>query len=97
MTVRKEMIRLLREEELDALDLSRLLSIREKEVYEHLPHITKTLSARGERLIVEPYQCMQCGYTFKERNRLNRPGRCPRCKEGSIRMATYRIEPGKSR
>lgn len=85
------MIELLREEELDALDLSQILSIREKEVYEHLPHIAKTVAAAGEKLVIHPYVCQNCDYTFKERSRFNRPGRCPRCREGHIRMATYLI------
>lgn len=91
-TLRKRMIELLREEELDALGLSQLLSIREKEVYDHLPHIAKTLAAAGERLVVTPYRCLNCDFTFKERSRFNRPGRCPSCREGHIRMATYRVE-----
>lgn len=90
-TLRQRMIELLKEEELDALELSQLLSIREKEVYEHLPHIARSLKAKGLELVVGPYVCLGCGYTFRERTRLNRPGRCPRCKEGQIRMATYTI------
>lgn len=90
-TVRQDMMALLREEELDALELSQLLSIREKEVYEHLPHIARTLAAHGERLVITPYQCLNCQYVFQQRDRFNRPGRCPRCKEAHIRMATYRI------
>lgn len=81
----------MREEELDALDLSQILSIREKEVYDHLPHIAKSVAATGEKLVVHPYDCMKCGYTFKERSRFNRPGRCPQCREGHIQMATYSI------
>lgn len=85
------MIELLREEELDALALSSLLSVREKEVYEHLPHIARTLASTGEKLIITPYYCLKCDYAFQGRSRFNRPGRCPRCKEGHIRMATYSI------
>lgn len=90
-TIRQRMIELLREEELDAHDLSQMLSIREKEVYEHLPHIVRSLEASGEKLTIHPYTCLTCGYVFRDRTRLNRPGKCPRCKEGSIRMATYEI------
>jgi transcriptional regulator len=90
-TIRQKMIEALRKEELDAHDLSRILSIREKEVYEHLPHIVKSLEAAGEKLTIHPYVCLTCAYVFKDRSRLNRPGKCPRCKEGAIRMATYEI------
>lgn len=91
-TIRKQIIALLKEEELDALELSAILSIREKEVYEHLPHIAKSLQASGEKLKIHPYRCLSCDYVFKKRQRFDRPGRCPRCKEGHIRMATYSID-----
>ncbi len=90
-TIRQKMMELLRKEELDAHDLSQILSRREKEVYEHLPHIVKSLEAVGEKLTVHPYVCQTCEYVFRDRSRLNRPGKCPRCKEGAIRMATYEI------
>lgn len=90
-TLRQRMIALLREEELDALELSSLLSIREKEVYEHLPHIARSLASSGEKLIISPYVCLRCNYSFSGRSRFDRPGRCPRCREGHIRMATYSI------
>lgn len=90
-TLRQRMIALLREGELDAMELSSLLSIREKEVYEHLPHIARTLESTGEKLIITPYSCLKCNYAFAGRARFDRPGRCPRCKGGHIRMATYSV------
>lgn len=90
-TIRQRMMELLREEDLDTLALSQLLSIPEKEVFSHLPHLVKSLRASGERLVVSPYLCLHCSYSFKERPRFDRPGRCPRCKHTHIRMATYRI------
>lgn len=85
------MMELLREEELDALALSQLLSIREREVYEHLPHIARTLAASSEKLTITPYCCLKCDYVFAGRSRFTRPGRCPRCRATHIRMATYTI------
>ncbi len=90
-TLRKRMIELLREEELDAMELSQILSIREKEVYEHLPHIARTLEASGEQLVITPYLCLHCGYSFSGRVRFDRPSRCPSCRQTHIRMATYTI------
>ncbi len=91
-TIRQQIIALLHNEEVNALEISQLLSIREKEVYEHLEHIRRTLSSQGKRLLVRPYGCMKCGFLFKDRPRFTRPGRCPRCKGGHIRMASYHIE-----
>jgi len=90
-TIRQRMIELLREEELDAMELSQLLSIPEKEVYDHLPHLARTLASSNEKLIVSPYVCLSCQYSFGGRVRFNRPGRCPRCRHTHIRMATYTI------
>ena len=69
-----------------------ILSIREKEVYDHLEHISRSASAKGLKLIVTPFQCLNCGFLFKDRQRFTRPGRCPQCKGGHIRMATYRVQ-----
>jgi len=90
-TLRQDMIELLRGEELDAIELSQQLSIPEKEVYDHLPHLARTLAASHEKLIISPYLCLICNYSFTGRSRFDRPGRCPRCKNSHIRMATYTI------
>ena len=91
-TIRRRMIEILKEDELDALDLSQIIGIREREVYGHLNHIKKTITARGERFIMTPTTCLGCGYVFKERARLNRPGRCPECKGTRLSRPTYRID-----
>lgn len=96
-TIRQEIIALLSTDEVNALEISQLLSIREKEVYEHLAHISRTLSSQGKMLLVRPYTCMKCGFAFKDRHRFNRPGRCPRCKGGHISMASYHIENRQTR
>jgi hypothetical protein len=90
-TLRQEITALLRENELNAIDISQQLSIQESEVYDHLRHISKSLAAKGGTLRIQPYQCLTCGYAYKDRKRFKRPGRCPRCKGCHIRMATYSI------
>lgn len=91
-TVRQRIIGLLVETEMNARDLSQALGIREREVYDHLPHIARTVSAQHKRLAVLPFRCLVCGYTFKERKRFTRPGRCPRCKQGHVEWPMYRID-----
>ncbi len=90
-TVRQRIIQLLEEEELTARDISQRLGIREKEVYDHLTHISRTMTARGRRLRIPPFACLACGYVFKERERFTRPGRCPRCKGTRIQTPVYRL------
>lgn len=92
-TIRQQIIELLSEEELNAREISQALSIMEREVYEHLGHIERTLARQGKKLVITPYQCLNCGYRFAGRQRWDRPGRCPKCREGHIAMASYRIVP----
>jgi len=91
-TIRQQIIEILRQEELNAIDISQMVSVLEKEVYEHLAHISRSLKAKNKKLLVDPYCCLSCGFVFRDRHRFSRPGRCPKCREGHIRMATYRIE-----
>ena len=90
-TIRQQIIGLLSEEEMSAIDLSQELGIREKEVYEHLPHIAHSVAARGKELVILPSECLKCGYVFKDRKRFTRPGRCPQCKGTHLQRPTYEI------
>ena len=81
-TIRRQIITLLIEEELNARELSQALSIMEKEVYTHLEHIDRSLARQGKKLIITPFMCLHCGFTFDSRKRWDRPGRCPVCKHG---------------
>jgi predicted Zn-ribbon and HTH transcriptional regulator len=90
-TIRQRIIDLLEQEEVTAREISQRIGIREKEVYDHLTHISRTMSARGKRLRVPPFSCLACGYVFKERDRFTRPGRCPRCKGTRIQVPVYRL------
>jgi len=90
-TIRKEMMALLEESALDARALSSALGLREKEVYPHLAHIQRSLKPQKKMLVITPYQCQLCGFIFKDRKKFHPPGRCPRCKQGSIHPALYTI------
>ena len=91
MTIRRQIIEALKENNLSALELSQLIGIREREVYDHLDHIKRTISRKGENLIVTPSSCLKCGYTFAQRARLTKPSRCPLCKGTRLTRPTYRI------
>lgn len=85
-TLRKEIARALEEGPMDLREISQLFRIREKEALEHLQHI-----ARSFRLKMDPPICQRCGFTFKKRERLNTPSRCPLCKSESISPPRYQI------
>ncbi|MDJ0815851.1 MAG: transcriptional regulator [Desulfobacterales bacterium] len=90
-TIRQQIIELLTAEELDARDLSREIGVKEKEVYDHLNHIARSMAARGKQLKIRPSECLTCGFTFKDRTRFTRPGRCPQCRESRLTNPSYRI------
>jgi hypothetical protein len=90
-TLRQQIIALLTDGELDARELSREVGIKEKEVYEHLTHISRSLEAKGRKLYIRPSECLKCGYVFKDRKRFTRPGRCPRCKKSHLQSPGFHI------
>ena len=92
-TVRQQIIELLKETSLTALDISQEVHIAEKDVYQHMPHIAKSVLGQGCSLTIDPSVCLSCGYTFKQRRRFSRPGRCPSCRKTRIRRPTFRINP----
>jgi transcriptional regulator len=87
------MIELLETRPLDGKDLSRMLSIKEKDVYAHLSHIQKSVKAKGGKLVIRPSECLHCGFVFKDRRRLTPPGRCPHCRQTHLSSPAYQLEP----
>jgi hypothetical protein len=79
-TVRSALREVLREGPLTARELSARVGISEKEVPGHLDHLARSLRHGGDRLRVEPAQCLVCAFVFKERTRLTKPSKCPACR-----------------
>ena len=91
-TVRQEIIALLEENSaVTAKDISAEVRIPEKEVYEHLEHIHKSLNKTGQQLHIKPAECLKCGFVFTKRDRLKTPGRCPICHEEHIQEPLFSI------
>lgn len=93
-TLRQRMIALLEEKEQSARELSGFLRISEKEVYEHLTHIHRSLAPRRRTLVVRPARCLDCSYVFRDRKRFTSPSRCPRCRCEHIEDPRYHVRTG---
>ena len=48
------------------------------QVVDDLTHLRR--SQRGKRIVVQPAQCLVCGFQFRKRERFTAPSRCPQCK-----------------
>jgi hypothetical protein len=73
-------------------DISQLAGMSEKDVISHLPHVEKSVTARGGRLKTSPYSCMDCGFAFQGAGRFKKPGRCPKCRCERMEAAIFEIE-----
>ena len=90
-TLRQHITDLLSENDMGARELSQALGIREKEVFDHISHIARSVKAKGKKLIILPSQCLSCGYVFEDRTRFTPPGRCPSCKKSHLKNPTFKI------
>jgi len=93
-TVRSALRQVLREGPLTARELSARVRISEKEVSGHLEHVARSLRHSGERLRVEPAQCLACAFVFKERTRLTKPSKCPVCRSERLDPPRFVILAG---
>lgn len=96
-TIRQEIIALLDGRSLSAREISSEVGIAIREVYEHLAHVRKTVSRTEQKLAVKPAECKGCGFVFRKRERLNRPGRCPVCRGESIQEPLFSLAAIKTR
>lgn len=91
-TARQKIVSVLRGNILTAKDISKEVMISEKEVYDHLEHIQKTMNKKNQPLVVIPASCRKCGFEFRKRDRLKKPGKCPVCKCSFIKDSLFSIE-----
>jgi transcriptional regulator len=83
-TIRHRIVSLLSEHASSARQISLELRMPEKEICDHLEHIRRTVHKGAYHFIVEPACCERCGFTFRKRERLNKPGKCPLCRSESV-------------
>jgi predicted Zn-ribbon and HTH transcriptional regulator len=91
-TVRQKIITLLEGQTLSAKEISPSAHASEKEVYEHLEHIQKTTNKKELRLVITPAECRKCGFVFRKRERLKKPGKCPACHGELIKEPLFSIK-----
>lgn len=90
-TVRRKIISVLAGQTLSAKEISADIRVSEREVYEHLEHIQRTVNKKEHCLIVIPAECRKCGFVFRKRDRLRKPGKCPVCHGELIQEPLFSI------
>ena len=90
-TPRQRIEALISERARDAGSLSRELSLKQREVENHLKHIESSSKARGKKFLVHPSRCLSCEFIFKGRERSTKPSRCPKCKNEQTSLPAFEI------
>ena len=90
-TKRQEIIKLLSNRTCSLQELSFELHISMKEVLNHLEHVRKSVRA-PRAFLIDPAECLDCGFVFKDRSKIHKPGKCPRCRGTHIKEPFYWIE-----
>ena len=92
-TPRQYMMELLIGAYRSSYELAGWLGIPERLVEDHLRHIAKSVARdRIRHFVVDPSMCQECRFVFRERTRLTRASRCPRCRSESISSPRFMIE-----
>jgi predicted Zn-ribbon and HTH transcriptional regulator len=89
--VRQELEQALRAGPATARDLSKAVGASERDVLGHLVHLAKSLRARGEKLVIVPAHCLDCGFAFSKRERPARPSHCARCRSTRVTLPEFSI------
>ncbi|MEM0021115.1 MAG: HTH domain-containing protein [Fervidicoccaceae archaeon] len=92
LTRREKIYRILVEAEkpLTAEEIAKILGLSGREVnsiHTDLEHVMRSVRKRsGNSEIVEmiPARCLTCGYTFRDREKVKRPSKCPKCNSERI-------------
>lgn len=97
LTARQSIIEAISGRKLTSKEISGAVGIREKDVLEHLDHISRSFHKGrpdGRVFVVEPSECLDCGFVFRKRERLRTPSRCPVCKSEGITETRFGIKGG---
>jgi hypothetical protein len=76
-------------------EVSQGVGASEKDVVGHMEHLARSLPRRGSELVVVPAECEKCGFVFRKRGRLRRPGRCPLCRSETIAEPLFSVRERK--
>ncbi|MBS7247213.1 MAG: HTH domain-containing protein [Candidatus Jordarchaeales archaeon] len=91
-TRREKILRLLKESDtpLSAEQISLLLELDRKDVYDDLKHIARSLQKSEWQLVMVPPRCLKCGYVFSS-DKPKKPSRCPKCRGERVSDPLFKV------
>ena len=89
MTRRQQIIEILLKEEKSAQELANYFRVELSEIPGDLFHVEKSIKPR--KLKSKPAFCKGCSFVFRERSRVKKPTKCPRCKSEWIEAQRFWI------
>ena len=90
MTRREEIIQMLCKEFFSIQELANHFRTTVNDILEDFEHIK--LSIKPKQLVQKPAFCIKCGFVFKDRNKIKKPSKCPRCKSEWITPQRFKIK-----
>ncbi|MCX2818029.1 MAG: putative Zn-ribbon and HTH transcriptional regulator [Methanobacteriota archaeon] len=90
-TTRRRIADHLRDEDATPSELAEALDLHLRSVYASLSHVSRSVEAGDERLLVVPPECSNCGFSGFD-DPLGRPSRCPSCKSERIEEPVLRLD-----
>jgi len=77
---RKDLNHILLDNPMSLAEIAHLLDMWPKDLEDDLHHLQKSLKHSEYRLVIHPACCRKCDFKFKK-EKLHKPGKCPRCHE----------------
>jgi len=87
VTTRQEIADYISKKEASAKELSKALSMQEKDVYYDLEHVAKKYGRMFKVILPE---CRKCGFVFSKK--IGKPSKCPQCQSTWITEPEYYIK-----
>ena len=90
-TTRERVADLLRERDATPSEVADELETHVDSVYANLKHVSRSVESGGERMLVAPPECADCGFSGFD-DPLGRPSNCPSCESERIEEPVLRVE-----
>lgn len=92
LTIRQHLKELLLQGDFSTRELAGHVQCAERLVEDHLQHIIRSLERKaGEKFILIEPICLDCGFRFRQRTRINKPSRCPHCRSEAVTPPRFTI------